>query len=110
MDKGYPVILMGDMNDTWKDNERGGSHGRLREWADTNGWSNQICELCDSHDVELIAYSDVFCNVSVYFPDASRNKAQFRYILSGSHLLTMQTLSAGTHMFNLLVMRSVPED
>ena len=55
-EKGYPTILLGDLDDTWRDNERGGSHGHLKDWADSFGWSNQICELCDLHGIALNTY------------------------------------------------------
>ena len=55
-EKSYPIILLGDLNDTWRDSERGGSQGRLKDWADSFGWSNQICELCDLHDITLTTY------------------------------------------------------
>ena len=55
-DKGYPVILMGDMNATWKNSDRGGCHSNLKDWAVSNGWNNQICDLCDKHGVALVTY------------------------------------------------------
>ena len=45
----HQTILLGDLNSSWTDQDKGGTHPALHRWANQTGWQNPSRTLAD-HD------------------------------------------------------------
>jgi endonuclease/exonuclease/phosphatase family metal-dependent hydrolase len=44
----HPTILLGDLNSSWLDTDKGGTHPALHKWANRTGWQNPSRVFADN--------------------------------------------------------------
>ena len=45
----HQTLLMGDLNSSWTNTDRGGAHSVLRTWANQMGWDNPSLTLANTY-------------------------------------------------------------
>ena len=64
----HQTLLMGDLNSSWTNTDRGGAHPALQTWAQQMGWNNPSRSLADAH-TDLTIRTNWAANIPISWID-----------------------------------------
>ena len=93
----HQTLLFGDLNSSWIDSNKGGTHPALQRWANRTGWQNPERALADQHPGARICTNWASITPVSWIDHIILYQAPSMLSLLGSHLARAPTTTSDKH-------------
>ena len=93
----HQTLLLGDLNSSWTDSDKGGTHPALQRWANRTGWQNPGRTLADRHPGARICTNGTSITPVSWIDHILLYQAPSMLSLLGSHLARAPATTSDKH-------------
>ena len=93
----HQTLLLGDLNSSWIDSDKGGTHPALQRWANRTGWQNPGRALADQHPGARICTNWASITPVFWIDHILLYQSPSMLSLLGSHLARAPTTTSDKH-------------